>query len=185
MASPALRLKRLLCFLKTRHQNTSKKWDGLHLALAMAYQHVQNTLQKMIWIALSSCYVLSTSAIRIVKRNIFCILLLMASRWVQDGFNIGFGCCTWLIDRCKIHRKKWYGFDIALDGFKMGSRWVQDGFKMGSRWLLDDQSGTATIEADDKNFIVRPLMANLVQSSQYCCSHCRASAYSALDCLPR
>ena len=114
-----------------------------------------------------------------------CILLLMASRWVQDGFNIGFGCCTWLIDRCKIHRKKWYGFDIALDGFKMGSRWVQDGFKMGSRWLLDDQSGTATIEADDKNFIVRPLMANLVQSSQYCCSHCRASAYSALDCLPR
>ena len=74
----------------------------------------------------------------IVKTNIFCILLLMASRWVQDGFNIGFGCCTWLIDRCKIHRKKWYGFDIALDGFKMGSRWVQHRlWKKVSRWPQD------------------------------------------------
>ena len=62
----------------------------------------------------------------------------MASRWVQDGFNIGFGCCTWLIDRCKIHRKKWYGFDIALDGFKMGSRWVQHRlWKKVSRWPQD------------------------------------------------
>ena len=69
------------------------------------------------------------------------ILLLMASRWVQDGFNIGFGCCTWLIDRCKIHRKKWYGFDIALDGFKMGSRWVQHRlWKKVSRWPQDSSS---------------------------------------------
>ena len=38
-----------------------------------------------------------------------------------------------LIDRCKIHRRTWYGLHIALDGFKMGSRWP----KMGSRWPQD------------------------------------------------
>ena len=53
--------------------------QALNLIYMACFEDVQNTSVKMVWIAHCSCYVLSTSAIRIVKRNIFCILLLMAS----------------------------------------------------------------------------------------------------------
>ena len=45
------------------------------------------------------------------KNGMDLILLCMASRWVQDGFNIGFGCCMlasiWLMmasygSRCEL-----------------------------------------------------------------------------------
>ena len=54
---------------------------------------------------------LSTGAKYIAKNGMDLILLLMASRWVQDGFNIGFGCCMmasiWLMmasygSRCEL-----------------------------------------------------------------------------------
>ena len=87
-----------------------EKWYGLHIALAMSYQQVQSISQKPIYFA-------------------YCSICL------QDDCTLLLPC---LIDRCKIHRKKWYGFDIALDGFKMGSRWVQHRlWKKVSRWPQD------------------------------------------------
>jgi hypothetical protein len=41
--------------------------------------------------ALDAVHGLSTGAKYIAKNGMDLILLLMASRWVQDGFNIGFG----------------------------------------------------------------------------------------------
>ena len=48
----------------------------------------------------------------------------MASRWVQDGFNIGFGCC---MTGAKYIAKN--GMDLIL--LLMASRWVKDGFNIG------------------------------------------------------
>jgi hypothetical protein len=56
--------------------------------------------------ALDAVHGLSTGAKYIAKNGMDLILLLMASRWVQDGFNIGFGCCM-----------------MAQDGPKMAPRW--------------------------------------------------------------
>ena len=61
--------------------------------------------------ALDAVHGLSTGAKYIEKNGMDLILLLMASRWVQDGFNIGFGCCMmasiWLMmasygSRCEL-----------------------------------------------------------------------------------
>ena len=61
--------------------------------------------------ALDAVHGLSTGAKYIAKNGMDLILLLMASRWVQDGFNIGFGCCMmasiWLMmasygSRCEL-----------------------------------------------------------------------------------
>ena len=98
--------------------------SGLDLIYMACFEDVQNISVKMVWIAHCSCYVLSASAKYIAKTNIFCILLLLASRWVQDGFNIGFGCC---MTGAKYIAKN--GMDLIL--LLMASRWVQDGFNIG------------------------------------------------------
>ena len=48
----------------------------------------------------------------------------MASRWVEDGFIIGFGCC---MTGAKYIAKN--GMDLIL--LLMASRWVKDGFNIG------------------------------------------------------
>ena len=51
----------------------------------MLSQDIKNALQKMGWIASCSCHGLSTCAKYIAKNDMDCILLLLASRCLQDG----------------------------------------------------------------------------------------------------
>ena len=79
------------------------------------------------WIASCSCHGLSTYAKYIAKNDMDCILLLLASRWVQDGPR-------WSQD----------GPKMPQDGPKMAPRWPQD----GSRWPKMAPSGGHLQEAE-------------------------------------